>query len=223
MPALALICFSALVWTSFASANKRDSRDQLALEVAVVAAHEGALDNLEDTALVWQVVSSRADTTQGRLAFLRAHSPRALGIRECNGQNCRWSVELLNAPNAHPASVERGWWEKVRAPRWREILRYARGLVYGIEVAEPCSAAPYTWGGAMDVEGAYKDRNLIPLGCVGTLNEGFTHAPRVVSVKGSISAKDAAGIRRGGRGRQGRVDRIRAAPARATREEPGDS
>jgi hypothetical protein len=209
-------------WTSPALANKRDPRDQLALEVAVVAAHEGALDNLEDTALVWQVVSSRAETTQGRLAFLRAHSPRALGIRECNGQNCRWSVELLRNPDAPPAAVEKGWWEKVRAQRWREILRYARGLVYEIDVAEPCLVAPYTWGGAMDVEGAYTDRNLIPIGCGGTLNEGFTHAPRVLS-RGSISAKDAAGIRRGGSGRQGWADRIRTAPARAAREEPGDS
>ncbi len=218
MPSRVIIGLALLVWASPAAAEKRDPLDQLALEVAVVAAHEGALDNLEDTALIWQVVSHRADTTQGRISFLRLHSPKALGRETCNDQNCVWSVELLNNPDIHPASIAQGWWEEVREQSWREILRYARGLVYGIDVSQPCPENPYTWGGAMDVEGAYTDRNLIPLGCVGVRNDGFTHAPRV------ISAKDAAGIRprKGSHGRQGRIIELRTSPATRARE-PGTS
>jgi hypothetical protein len=212
----------ALLWASPAAAERRDPLDQLALEVAVVAAHEGALDNREDTALVWQVVAHRANTTQGRIDFLRLHSPKALGREACTDQNCVWSVELLKNPDAHPASIDRKWWEKVREQSWRETLRYARGLVYGIDISQPCPGDPYTWGGAMDVEGAYKDRNLIPLGCVGVLNEGFTHAPRMVSV---ISARDASRIkqRRGSNGRPRRSTGLHTAPAAPPREEPGTS
>lgn len=158
-----------------------DYRPQLALELAVVAAHEGALDNLRDTALLFQVLESRARTDRGRLALLRAHSPRALGIEPCNGGNCRWSVELLHAPSTTPSSVDAGYWRTVRAPQWTLVQRKALGLVYGTDSDRPCPVAPWSWGGAMDLSGAWLERRLVPLGCEGTLNDGFAFAPRTLS------------------------------------------
>lgn len=154
--------------------------EQLALEVAVVAAHEGALDNLRDTALVWQVVEARARTTSGRLAFLRSHSGRALGLKPCNEGNCAWSTELLRAPSKTPESVDAGYWRAVRAPQWELVQRKALGLVYGTDADRPCPSAPYTWGGAMDIESAWLKRRLVPMGCHGTLNEGFRVAPKTL-------------------------------------------
>jgi hypothetical protein len=159
----------------------RNPKDQLALEVAVVAAHEGALDNARDTALVWQVVEARAFTTQARLSFLRAHSPRALGRRQCGVGNCVWSRELLESPDEAPASLSSAWWNATRALAWMEVRRYASELVYGIELWRPCPVAPYSWGYAGDVESAWLERRLVPVGCEGTLNEGFAVAPRALT------------------------------------------
>jgi hypothetical protein len=59
-----------------------------------------------------------------------------------------------------------------------EVRRYASELVYGIELWRPCPSAPYSWGYAGDLESAWIERRLVPMGCEGTLNEGFTVAPR---------------------------------------------
>lgn len=163
--------------------SQRDARADLALALAVVAAHEGALDNLRDTDLVWQVVESRASSTAGRLRFLRQHSPRALGLEPCNGRNCVWSVDLLRDPDATPQNTDQGYWRSVRAPQWRLIRERAMALVYGAaDDARPCLRAPYTWGGAMDHAGALK-RGLRPLGCSGTLNDGFELKAAAVSAQ----------------------------------------
>lgn len=177
-----IILSSLLLLTTVAQAEPRDPRDQLALELAVVAAHEGALDNLRDTALVWQVVEARARTTHGRLGFLRAHSPRALGYKRCTTSNCVWSVELLHDPNVPPESLSAKWWNTTRASQWERIRRYAAELVYGVELWRPCLAAPYSWGYAGDLESAWLERRLVPLGCEGTMNEGFTPAPKMLLV-----------------------------------------
>lgn len=158
-----------------------DYRPQLALELAVVAAHEGALDNVQDTALVWQVVEARGRTDRERLSFLRSHSGRALGRKPCTEANCVWSVELLNAPSKTPASVDQGYWRSVRAPQWELVQRKALGLVYGVDDDRPCLGTPYSWGYAGDLDGAYRLRGLVPMGCEGTLNDGFALAPRVLS------------------------------------------
>ena len=178
-------CLSAVIAPLFfaksSAANAstyRSPRDQLALELAVVSAHEGALENRRDTALVWQVVEARALTTQARLHFLRAHSPRALGRKSCNVGNCVWSRELLLAPEQPPASLSAAWWKATRALRWQEVRRYASELVYGIELWRPCPSAPYSWGYAGDLKSAWVERRLVPLGCEGTMNDGFTVAPR---------------------------------------------
>jgi hypothetical protein len=173
----------------------RNPRDQLALELAVVAAHEGALDNTPDTALVWQVVESRASTTQGRINFLRAHSPRALGRKACNYGNCVWSQELLEAPDEPPASLSAAWWTATRAESWQVLRRYASELVYGIELWRPCPAAPYSWGYAGDLKSAWIERRLVPLGCEGTMNDGFRVAPPSLTAlwhkQGAIEARRA--------------------------------
>lgn len=177
-------CLSVLVApffvTTICAANAtvyRSAQDQLALELAVVAAHEGALDNRRDTALVWQVVESRSSTTQGRLNFLRAHSGRALGRKTCNFGNCVWSRELLKAPEQPPASLSASWWNATRATAWEELRHYASALVYGIELWRPCPAAPYSWGYAGDLKSAWLERRLVPLGCEGVMNDGFKVAP----------------------------------------------
>jgi hypothetical protein len=170
---------SAGPFISTASASTpRSQRDQLALELAVVAAHEGALDNPREAALIWQVVEARAETTQGRLMFLRAHSARALGRKTCSIGNCIWSRELLTDPEHAPASLSAAWWNAMRAPAWLALQRYAAELVYGIELWRPCPVAPYSWGYAGDLESAWRERRLVPIGCEGTMNDGFTVAPR---------------------------------------------
>ncbi len=169
------------VFARAAYGQEHDRRPELALSLAVVAAHEGALDNVRDTALIYQVVEYRARTSAGRLSFLRAHSPRALGIAPCSGGNCAWSVELLRAPSKTPSSVEPGYWANVRAPQWALIQRKALGLVYGVDDDRPCIGSPYSWGYAGDVESAYRERRLVPMGCAGVLNDGFAFAPRALS------------------------------------------
>lgn len=167
---LALLGVTVCIGRAFADDRVRQ---QLALELAVVAAHEGALDNLRDTALIWQVLESRRTTDRGRLELLRAHSPRALGLAPCAGGNCRWSVELLRNPHATPASVDAAYWQRVRAGTWALVMRTAQGLVYGVDTDRPCASAPFSWGYAGDVDSAWSKRRLVPLGCEGTLNDGF--------------------------------------------------
>ena len=65
----------------------------------------------------------------------------------------------------------------VRSYRERR-RRYASELVYGIELWRPCPAAPYSWGYAGDLKSAWLKRRLVPLGCEGVMNDGFTVAPR---------------------------------------------
>jgi hypothetical protein len=176
--------------SSTAAAQENDRyKSQLALELAVVAAHEGALYSLRDTALIYQVLEARASTDRSRLALLRAHSPRALGISPCAGGNCTWSVELLRAPSRPPASMDAAWWNAARADAWALVQRKALGLVYGVDNDRPCSRAPYTWGGAMDLEGAYDRRGLVPIGCEGTANDGFAFMPRSLRVLSADVAK----------------------------------
>jgi hypothetical protein len=182
----------ARTFISTAEARSADLRDQLALELAVVAAHEGALDNLRDTALIYQVLEARAVSTAGRIALLRLHSGRALGRKPCEGGNCAWSVELLRNPHATPPSVDAAYWTRVRAGDWTLVMRKAQGLVYGIDDDRPCLGAPYSWGYAGDLKSAWLDRRLLPMGCAGTLNDGFALAPRSLRVLSADVAKGSS-------------------------------
>ncbi len=192
---------AALLFASVKSLFAQPSlREQLALELACVAVHEGAFENYAETALIWQVLETRAHSDLRRLALLRRHSPRALGLKPSRAGNSVWSVELLKAPEAPPASIETqkpGWWRNKRAALWERVRRYALELVYGVELWRPCPGpGPWTWGFAGDWEGAI-GRGLRPMGCTGVNNDGFTLFRRFVSPQRVVlvSAEDAAGSR----------------------------
>jgi hypothetical protein len=141
--------------------------------VAVVAAHEGALANLRETALVYQATLAHGSTDALRLRWLKRHSPRALGLAPCGGGNCRWTPNLRD-DDAAPAGLDMptGWWERARAQQWRLIRQYAQRLVSGAETSLPCREQPTTWGGAVDHLRALRE-GMKSARCVGTTNEGW--------------------------------------------------
>ena len=163
--------------------------ERLARAVAVVAAHEGALKTLRDVDLIWQSAQFNGDTDAKRLAWLQMHSGRALGIKPCVGEsNCLWSgalahgARVVSAETIKLGKVDPGYWRTVTVPRFERVLARARELVSGAPYERPCPIEPRTWGGVgRDPLGA-DDREhaagegLFPIGCVGTLNDGF--APR---------------------------------------------
>jgi hypothetical protein len=157
------------------------STADLALAVAQVAAHEGALRNLRDVDLIWQCVEARGDTDAKRLRWLQKHSPRALGLKPPKlGDVNAWSSELgrnatLPADVASGDPKRQSYWRFRVMPRWAEVLARAQHLASGGRYEKPCPSTPTTWGGPMDHEVA-AEMGLYPLGCQGTLNDGF--APR---------------------------------------------
>lgn len=136
-----------------------------------VGLNEGCLLNLRDCALVWQVVEGWSEP---RLPRLRRHSSRVLGLKPCTTGNCRWSRDLSRDASvpAALASGQAAWWRVVAAPRARAALAYVRKLVRGEIVDRPCPITPFTWGGPGDVQHAARN-GLFPIGCEGTLNDGF--------------------------------------------------
>lgn len=155
------------------SAAAATNRDALALAIAKVAANEGALWNPRDTDLVCQVVRAAASTPEGRLAWLRSHSGRVLDRKPCLSGNCRWTRNL-DRGGSMPAGLAAGraWWRAEMRPRWQEVLSRAEACVRGPLTDKPCHLPPQTWGGPMDVQQAVA-RGLFPIGCEGTLNDGF--------------------------------------------------
>lgn len=154
----------------------------LELAVARVSANEGALQNLDEVSLIWQTVEGSAATTDGRLEFLRRHSPHVLGRKPCGGVgNCDWSSQLSRRGSI-PAALAAGgtdpeWWDKVRRDRWLGVLSAAEALVAGRVLARPCSRTPVTWGSPV-LDAAYARRHgLCRLHCGvpgGTLlNDGY--------------------------------------------------
>lgn len=144
--------------------------ERLALAVAKVAVNEANFESPADVALVYQCTEAHGDAPGEQLAWLRSHSARVLGDRECReGRNCRWSRGLTLAATRPP-----GWPEGVRwrPAAWRRVLRLARRLVGGEEQRRPCIGRPVTWGGDMDHAEALR-RGLRPLHCAGTRNTGY--------------------------------------------------
>jgi hypothetical protein len=141
--------------------------------LAIVAAHEGALSNARDTALVYQATLAHGSTDAQRLRWLRAHSPRALGLAPCARGNCLWSPNLTASDDA-PAGLgmPAGWWERARAPQWRAVREYAQALVSERAKERPCREQPTTWGGAVDHARALR-LGMRPCHCLGTSNEGW--------------------------------------------------
>jgi len=158
---------------------------ELALALSVVSAHEGALANLYETALVWQTAESRASTARGRLHFLRRHSPRALGLAPCvrrspeHVPNCEWTPDLLARPSEPPRALDADWWRAARAEPWARVQRYALALVFGVEMWRPCACKPFTWGYAGDLDGALR-RGLVPCGCAFVDQDGFALASKTL-------------------------------------------
>ena len=159
---------------------------RLDLAVAKVAANEASLARVrpDDVALIWQVTEGHGDTDAERLRWLTAHSSCVLTSRSLSAfeqrSNCRWS-RGLTASGREPA----GWsstypglaWGPYRG-RWAQVRELARRLVSGELDLRPCPETPDTWGGrVIDMEQALR-RGLRPVGCVGTVNEGFVYASR---------------------------------------------
>jgi len=200
---LALVFFAGIPQGSATT----DAREGLKLALAKVCVNEAGFSSMADCALIHDASGSTGQSSQTRLNWLNRHSRRVLGDRECgNRRNCQWTRNLTWAD-----TMPEGWdtaneWH----PRhWAQVRRWAHGLVYGTITLHPCPNTPQTWGGRMDHERAV-NRGLEPLGCVGTLNEGYRYdsaepRPAVAAPassgetpEGAIPASLAAGSRRGG-------------------------
>lgn len=118
---------------------------ELIMAVSRVSANEGALQNLRETALIWQATESHGTTPAKRLKWLRAHSARVLGDRPCLQGNCNW-VKTLKANDAAPQGFNKQWWMAARATQWKNIRTLAKQLVLGEVVDRPCVETPSTWG-----------------------------------------------------------------------------
>jgi hypothetical protein len=168
----ALVTLLALLGAAGGASAQTRAERELALAVAKVAVNEAGFRAPADVALVWQVTEAHGSTTSARLGWLRAHSARVLGDRECTGGNCIWTRGLTWGDD-EPEGWPETWppWRLYRA-RWAQVRAYALALVQGRVAARPCAETPDTWGGEMDHQGAI-DRGMRRCGCVGTLNQGY--------------------------------------------------
>lgn len=175
-----------LVPVAYAESSKKNPiQENLARAIAVVAAHEGALKSPRDLDLIWQTTTYNAQTDEQKLTWLRGHSGRALGSKPCLHGNCIWSVDLYQKAPVPAAvasgRVSSGYWNAVTKPRFEKLLGRARELVQGAAYDKPCSIEPRTWGGVGrdgvdDRAVAAKRFGRYPIGCDGTLNDGFAPA-----------------------------------------------
>ena len=151
------------------------------LAIAQVAANEASLSaSRADVALIYQVARSHGSSDTERLAWLRSHSSCVLTDRPRTDRermtNCVWSRHLTDSDRR-----PHGWrpdWPRWRTylDRWRRIRRWASQLVTGEIADRPCPVDPATWGGRrIDMAQALR-RGLRPVGCIGTVNEGFVSA-----------------------------------------------
>lgn len=168
-----------LLWCSPVpvTASPVDAESELALWVARVAVNEGAFKARAQAALVWQTARNAASTTERRAAWLYRHSPRVHGHRPCRGGNCRWTPQLERGEQQPVAlGLPGDFWELKVLPFWTDTLRYVDWLVRGERaVDDPCHVTPRTWGCEADRPRALA-QGLYPIGCVGTLDDGFTYA-----------------------------------------------
>lgn len=156
---------------------------ELALAVFRISINEGALRNPLEVGLVWQTAGRWASAPQGKLEWLRKHSPRVLrpelGLSVVG--NSAWSSQLRPAcgrPAALPEPDD--WWDAARKPACLAVYEAALALATGRLTAAPCDVPPDTWGGDLDAKGALR-RGLVPVPCHGTLNTGYRYAGRALS------------------------------------------
>lgn len=179
--------FVVLVWfvafartcVSPAEADASLDREQRELSERVwrTCINEGGLVSLRDCSLIWQVVEGQADTTEKRIDFIKRHSPRVHGLKPCapTSGNCRWVRGLssdLTLPAELAADNVDDYWRVIVVPRAKAAREHVDALISGAVVDRPCPIQPRTWGGLMDHEEAIRS-GLYPIGCEGTLNDGF--------------------------------------------------
>jgi len=178
-----LLCFGVCSWQpvyAHPAAMVRgpleaQTRRDLALQVARVATNEGALKRRAQAALVWQTTRESASTTAKRAEWLAKHSPRVHLTRPCRSGNCSWTPYLERSSALPPGlKIPLDYWQIFVAPVWLDTLAYVDWLVRGErKVDDPCPLRPQTWGCEADRAGAMK-RGLYPIGCIDTLDDGFT-------------------------------------------------
>lgn len=187
-----LALFVACLWAvlRWAPAGAQDSLSRaerdLSLAVAKVAANEASLARSRpaDVALIWQVTEAHGTDAAGRLGWLRSHSSCVLTDRPLSDyerrSNCVWTRGLddsRRAPEGWAEAYPHLSWSRF-AGRWAQVRTVARLLVSGRRTERPCPRTPDTWGGReLDMEQALR-RGLRPVGCVGTVNEGFVYGQR---------------------------------------------
>lgn len=143
---------------------------ELAKRVARVSFNE-ALDSEPDLELVVQIVWGARETPEGRLRWLRSHSPCVSG-RLTQDQayarpgNCRWSRNLMT-DGRRPRGWRRetdGHWSRTR-PRWLAHLERVIEYVRGVRVAAICDELPTTWDGRRYGRAAMEARGFRVLTC----------------------------------------------------------
>lgn len=176
-----LAAVAVLVFLMPASSRADDltpAEEELALALAKVIVNEAGWESRPDAYLIWQTVRGSGQTAEARLAWLREHSSCVLGTEPLTGRrargfgNCHWTRNLTDS-DAEPAGWPAGLpWDR-HVPLWRRIRAFSRHLVR-VRAPQVCSERPHTWGGRMDEERAL-ERGMRPLGCTGTVNEGYRY------------------------------------------------
>ncbi len=161
-----------------ASYRARRDRADLVLALARVAYNEAG-DNEPDLALIWAATRAHGETDRARLGFLYRHSPCATAqlpdsIAYQRPGRCRWTRNL-----DHRGQQPRGWipsrdgrWTSRDRDRWLAHLERAGEFVRGERVLDVCPETPWTWDGRRWIAERVAEGRR-PLGCTGTLNEGY--------------------------------------------------
>lgn len=155
----------------------------LVLALFRVAINEGALANAREVSLIWQVTTAHGHGAGERLAWLRRHSPQALGLRIQDlrqpgmrgaAGNAAWASHLvLTCEKPEALEVTQAWWNRARKDQCLIVAHLAEALVMGRVHDEPCEGHPTTWGGLMDHARAVR-LGMVQHRCVGVLNEGWS-------------------------------------------------
>jgi hypothetical protein len=159
----------------------------LVLAVFRVACNEGALVNLREVSIVYQVTQSHGRSSGERLAWLRRHSPRSCCARRDEGLgpsasrakgNQTWTSQLLpSCEKPEALDVSKAWWEARRRASCFAVYHLAEALVTARIEDKPCDGAPTTWAAPW-----YRARPLaqgmIEHHCEGVLNRAWSWPPR---------------------------------------------
>lgn len=165
------------LWVVASPAHAEHSElSDLVLWVARVSTNEGAFQNRTEAALVWQATRNSGKNTAKRARWLRKHSPRVHGDRECKRGNCFWTPNLLRDESKPVGlNIPTDEWLVDIAPLWRDTFKYVDWMVRGNRSSEdPCHVVPKTWGCAEDLKRALRE-GLFPIGCHDTPDDGFTY------------------------------------------------